>query len=560
MATVQRITGRIFAQRILMVFVVVAGGFLSNGTAVADNNLGKKYALIVGVGEYQSSHFNKLKYSENDAEALADVLAKNGYSVRILTTGKGKTDPFLNPTAKNIIDAATEIVKGKNRNDLVMVAMSGHGAQFVVNDPKSKNPSKMYPYFCPTDATGTPTISYETGDTDHHVSINQVISLLNGSDAGTRLLIMDACRNEMQAAAKSMEEEQVPLKPKVATFFSCKSGERSYESSVLNHGIFFHFLLSGLNGKAANAAGNITWNKLVEYTYNEVNSNASRIIGDNAVQQPRHSAYELGDITLISSFISLVNVMPSKYLMGSPEDENDRSDDETVGIVEIKKSFKIGATEITQSQFETIMGYNPSAFSKNGRRKDTTAFYNEFSTPAFNANDVGQDSSNLPVENVSWEEANEFCQKLTVAKAPRGFVFRLPTEIEWEYACRGGPGLNRSPFSHGQSITATDANFEGSHPNGNGKPVRVGSYQPNSLGLFDMHGNVAEWCLDQYTAISEESRLLAGLKNDNAFKVLRGGSWASLGMNCRSASRGKEKGSSRNSMIGFRVVLVASDE
>jgi formylglycine-generating enzyme required for sulfatase activity len=148
-------------------------------------------------------------------------------------------------------------------------------------------------------------------------------------------------------------------------------------------------------------------------------------------------------------------------MMGSPESENGRNDDEDQHEVKIMKLFYTGKYEVTQEQWEVVMGSNPSA-SKGAK---------------------------LSVTNVSWLDCKEFIKKLN-AKTNGGY--RLPTESEWEYACRAG---TTTAFSFGDAITPKDANYGDSKI---GKPVRVGSYKPNAFGLYDMHGNVDEWCEDWY--------------------------------------------------------------
>src|SRR5262249_11144338 len=150
-----------------------------------------------------------------------------------------------------------------------------------------------------------------------------------------------------------------------------------------------------------------------------------------------------------------------------------------------------GVHEVTQKQYERIMGTNPSWFSREGNGKDKV---------------FGMNTEDFPVEQVSWEDAVEFCKKLTEqdTKKPAGWVYRLPREAEWEYASRGGvPSYQVFPFGH--SLSSDRANFDGNSPYGGAdrgsyleRPCKVGSYEKNGYGLYDMHGNVWEWCSDWY--------------------------------------------------------------
>ena len=176
-----------------------------------------------------------------------------------------------------------------------------------------------------------------------------------------------------------------------------------------------------------------------------------------------------------------------------------------------------------------------------------------------------------PVEKVSWNDAAEFCKSLSAlpAEEEAGRSYRLPTEAEWEFACRAG---TTTPFHFGKMASASasskDANFDGNHPYGGAakgpylkRTSKVGSYEPNSWGLYDMHGNVREWCADWFA----EDYFRKRENNDpqgpptGDLRVLRGGSWGGKGKNCRTAYReGASPTNRNNSGFGFRVVCVLS--
>jgi uncharacterized protein (TIGR02996 family) len=215
--------------------------------------------------------------------------------------------------------------------------------------------------------------------------------------------------------------------------------------------------------------------------------------------------------------MQLALILAGRFLMGSPE----RSDDEgPQHEVEISKPFYLGIYQVTQAEYEKVMSTNPSWFSATGGGNDKIE---------------GQDTSRFPVECVTWEDANEFCKKLSELpdEQESGRVYRLPTEAEWEYACRGG-AASATPFSFGASLSSTQANFNGGYPYGGadkgpflGRTATVGSYHPNIFGLYDMHGNVWEWCADWYD--EDYSQSPAGKDPPGAAtgtrRVLRGGSW-----------------------------------
>lgn len=219
-----------------------------------------------------------------------------------------------------------------------------------------------------------------------------------------------------------------------------------------------------------------------------------------------------------------------KFMMGSPKSEDGRFDDELQHEVEITKPFWMGVFEVTQEEYEKVTGKNPSKFK--GPR--------------------------LPVEMVSWEDALEFCKKLSKKK---GKTFDLPTEAEWEYACRAG---STGPVHYGNSLSSRQANFDGLRPYGEEKKGKclektapVGSYSPNAFGLYDMHGNVLEWCKDwrktDYYVESPRQDPQGPATGEE--KVLRGGSWTDDGRHCRSAYRSYGAPFQFFSFTGFRIVM-----
>ncbi len=236
-------------------------------------------------------------------------------------------------------------------------------------------------------------------------------------------------------------------------------------------------------------------------------------------------------------------IPPGTFFMGSPANENERSTDETQHSVTLTKGFYMAKNLVTQGQYIAVVGSNPSSFVGNVNR---------------------------PVENVSWYDATNYCAKLTAAeqvagRLPVGWVYRLPTEAEWEYACRAG---TKTAFNVGPDLRSGMANFDatreyigttGSVTNSIGVALRmttaVGSYPPNAWGLYDMHGNLGEWCWDWYGAYPIGSVIDPGGPSSGSYRLVRGGSFGSFATNCRSARRFIiEPGVIRDD-IGFRPVL-----
>ena len=250
----------------------------------------------------------------------------------------------------------------------------------------------------------------------------------------------------------------------------------------------------------------------------------------------------------------MVQIPAGTFLMGSPDDEKGRYDREGPQHQVTVSTFLMGKFAVTQAQWRSV-----AAQPKVNRDLDPDP-------SSFKG-------ANLPVEKVSWADAVEFCDWLNRFVENRlscetGKSYRLPSEAEWEYACRAG---TETPFHYGETITPDLANYDGNHPYGAGlkglyrqQTTDVGSFPPNAFGLYDMHGNVWEWCADHWhdnykgffkKAPADGSAWVTG--NKDSWRLLRGGSWYLNPRNCRSACRGSNDPGDRNNNIGFRVVCEA---
>lgn len=257
-------------------------------------------------------------------------------------------------------------------------------------------------------------------------------------------------------------------------------------------------------------------------------------------------ATELRFYRTVDGPTNMVWIPPGTFTMGSPSNEVERSRDEgPQTVVTLTRGFFMGKYEVTQGEYIDQMGNNPSHFT-NG--------------------------ADYPVEQVTWIEATNYCTRLTERERgagwlPVGWVYRLPTEAEWEYACRAG---TTSAFHYGPALHSGMANFNaraeydsslGSMSNDSGvslgRTTRVGSYEANGWGLCDMHGNVCEWCANWWSSSLPGGRVVdpQGPSSDSN-RGIRGGSWSLVGRACRSAyrSNGYSPGN-RSYFLGFRVVL-----
>jgi formylglycine-generating enzyme required for sulfatase activity/uncharacterized caspase-like protein len=274
---------------------------------------------------------------------------------------------------------------------------------------------------------------------------------------------------------------------------------------------------------------------LKTFSFEVVTINAKGEIINRRQHEAKYFVEDLGNgVTL-----EMVQIPEGSFLMGSPENEKRRNESESPQHRVTVPSFFLGKYVVTQAQYQAIMGDNPSSFTTNG--------------------------ANRPVEKVSWLDAVEFCKRLS---QKTGRTYRLPSEAEWEYACRAG---TTTPFHFGETITTDLANFIGIYtytaaPKGKfiQETTLVGSFPPNAFGLYDMHGNVWEWCQDSWhgnyqNAPTVGSAWLNISENDNQIRlVLRGGSWKDFPDNCRSACRGNGNLGSSNDAVGFRVACAAA--
>jgi formylglycine-generating enzyme required for sulfatase activity len=237
-----------------------------------------------------------------------------------------------------------------------------------------------------------------------------------------------------------------------------------------------------------------------------------------ATDRPKNFTNSLG--------MKFVWIPPGTFLMGSPPEEKGRFQIETQHKVTLAKGFYMGAYTVTQEQWEAVMGNNPSFFRGN---------------------------NNLPVEWVSWEDCQQFIKKL---REKDGKPYRLPTQTEWEYACRAG---TTTPFNVGETLSTDQATFYSDALDSAGKAVGrarttpVGSFPANAWGLFDMHGNVSQWCQDWYSFDPNVEAVDPQGPKDGQFRVLRGGSFMQPVMQCRSAQILKMEPDSRASNAGIRL-------
>ena len=258
--------------------------------------------------------------------------------------------------------------------------------------------------------------------------------------------------------------------------------------------------------------------------------------------------------------IKLKRIPAGTFRMGSAADDNDaRPNEKPQHQVRITKPFYLGIYEVTQAQYESVIGSNPSYFSPTGDGKDKVA---------------GRSTSEYPVERVSWKDAVKFCNALSRKESlkpfyeengenvaildRRGSGYRLPTEAEWEYACRAGSAARYS-FGNAPALLLEHGWIEA---NSGGVSHPVGEKRPNGFGIYDMHGNVCEWCSDLWDAgyykkspeVDPPGPLVA------PFRLTRGGTWQNSGLAARSAFRNEGRPGVKASNRGFRLARNVGSE
>jgi formylglycine-generating enzyme required for sulfatase activity len=561
---------------------------------------GEKYALLVAVHKYaKTSELRELHYPERDMDDLARVLRAGGYrpeNVVLLTQTAGADDSRFLPTSDHIRKELTALLRDREQADSVLVAFAGHGVQFRGSDES---------YFCPADA--------RPDDKATLLPLNEVYQALAKCPARFKLLLSDACRNDpisavSRRASVNLESKTRPqvLRPPggVAALFSCSEGEIAFENDGLKHGVFFHFVIEGLGGAADfDKDGQIILEELSGYAKRRV-LDFVRAEYDGVRQMPVLKG-EFGGLPVLVNLkrtdvparaldlsrnrpavpsgapkevmkkadvpnrttdaaksrpavpsgvakevtnsvgMKLVLIPAGEFDMGAPDSEKDAQDDEKPRHrVRITRPFYLGATEVTQGEYRAVTGQSPSSH---------------------------KGSDDLPVEQVSWLDAVNYCNALSRKEGLPPFYrvdgqtvevidwngrgYRLPTEAEWEYACRAG---NPARYSFGDDASGL-GEYAWYDDNSGNKTHPVGQKRANTFGLYDMHGNVWEWCWDGYSEkydarspVDDPRGPLGG-----AHRVIRGGSWSNYGRNCRSAYRYRVDPGIRSSHLGFRAARVS---
>ena len=507
-----------------------------------------KYALLVGVAKYEHAAMNSspLKFPEDDAKSVGELLRASGYTVRLLV-GRAAS-------RKAILAELQEVARQGTQDGAVVVGLFGHGVQYGDNA-----------FFGPFDTT-VRTTKDETGqvlrdnrgqpklepDPQTMVGMRAILDALTACGAGNRLLLADCCRQDPAAArgrAFGSRLRVADLPPGTAALFACSASEQAFEHDDWQHGAFTKALLD-----ECRKSTELTANELAAAVFRSVR----KMVREKTNGRSRQTVnplvngiveLKLGVVDVLTSSIGMkLKLIPAgEFLMGSGASSaavarrfNSSaevfSDEFPQHRVRITKPFYLGIHEVTQAQWREVMGTAPW--------KDRPAV---------------REGDDFAATFLSWQDATDFCRQLS---RQDGAEYRLPTEAEWEYACRAG---STTTYSFGDSLTqlneyawyeenAWKAKQRFAHP--------VGGKLPNRWGLHDMHGNVWEWCGDWYDVdYYKQFRSGAvidprGPSSGATFRVFRGGSWSASAATCRSANRNRDRPELRNSSLGFRVVRI----
>lgn len=500
-------------------------------------------ALLIGVDQYDQ--LPSLKYCSVDMHDLGQQLWQRGdfrpENISVLTTHYDKRsasrEPNDPPTRDRILNCLEELKTKVKRDDIVLFAFSGHG---LLLNGKS--------YLCPKNTPKKPTPS------DLIDVSGQIYDSLSKCGATHKLVIIDACRSPPNAISNKddLRSFQLQIKQDLPSemygLFSCSDGQESFESTDLKHGLFMHHVIEGIKGpadlravnKEAVPDGKISIHEWFFYasdrtrvgsedrqTPEMVSRTTSPLYIASPSPLPEELKYSLPNGTTIGFRL----VRRGNFTMGS-DDKDANQNEKPAHNVSITSDFYLGETEVTQGQYESCVGVNPFV----ERKKDWV-------------------SRDRPVAFVSFDDAKHFCTKLSDHLRVPEHSIHLPSEAQWEYAARAGmDDAGRTPKPGVLKLSSWFAD------NSDNRIHQVRSLKGNKWGFYDMQGNVAEWVEDAYDAGFYRDAFagqdpVATWTKTRQTRVVRGGAWISPAEECRTTDRNSMSPMSRESHVGFRVMM-----
>ena len=515
-----------------------------------------RWALLIGVDDY--TELGKLRFAGNDQRALAEQLTAVGFPEDQVFVMHDKANESRYLPFRENIEKQLELVLGMaSRGDLVIVGFSGHGVQI---EDKS--------YLCPADAR------LERLEATS-ISMESVYNRLAKSRATLKLFLVDACRNDLVPAGRRSvaltrslgEFASMREKPPegIMLLASCGPSQVSMEDADFKHGVFMHYLLEGLQGQAANSDGAVTLAGLYDYAsletkkyvahkFNESQTPAIRGDINGPFEICRKTGPRVAEMKPYTEKIpstdvtfDMVPIPGGEFTMGSAAGEKGRKNDEGPQVRAKIEPFWMGKCEVTWDEYELWgLGLDRQRRQvQNQRPTEADMLADAVARPTKPYSDMtfGMGKEGYPAICMTQLAAKMYCNWLT---AKTGHYYRLPTEAEWEYACRAG---TETAYSFGDDPAKLN-DYAWSAANSDEKYHKVGQKKPNPWGLYDMHGNVAEWCCDQYVPDRYKQLTASGkvvdsplaLGNTEYPRLVRGGAWTDEAPLLRSAAR---RGSSK---------------
>jgi formylglycine-generating enzyme required for sulfatase activity len=513
------------------------GIYLIDDLKHGSSKVGTYRALIIGINNYKDPKIPDLRTPLNDTRAMADLLkSKYGFTVEMVIEKQA--------TRKQIYNSLRRLAYEATPNDSVLIYYAGHG-----DLDRQYNDGWWIPY----DATAGDPVTYF--DNVH------VQKAMRSMKARHVLLISDSCYSgtlfgQTRAMPQVISERYYLDLYNEKSRWGMTSGNKTpvADSGTGGHSIFAYQLIKALRN-----------NDKPYISTQEIYTQIAPIVGNNSEQTPicrpilntgdmggefvfiasngavvpdkpvapTQSATDAQDLKrrIINSLgMAFVYIEPGTFLMGSPPNEPERDMDEKQHRVTLSKGFYMQTTEVTQAQWTAVMGSNPSKFS---------------------------DCNDCPVEMVSWNDVQRFIRLLNEKEGIDRY--RLPTEAEWEYAARAG---TRTAFSFGGCLSTDQANYDGNYPMPDcakgrytEKTAAVASFPANAWGLYNMHGNVREWCQDWYGRYPTGSVTDSRGPSSGPERVVRGGGWDNGARRSRSAHRSSNRPGFRSSGLGCRLAL-----
>lgn len=484
--------------------------------------VGKKLGIVIGTNEYSDSKISNLRYAEKDAKEIKEILLDSnicGFDGVIESINKTRTQTFCN------ID---QLLKKAENDDLILIYFSGHGEPDPQHDLCLLFNNTRLDSLLPTS-----------------LNYSMVKKSIDTSLCKTVIVILDCCysgaagikgNNLTEILDKTVnkvtdDDKNISGSGKVI-LSACSEFDIAKEDEKLENSVFTYYLIDGLkNGKVAcDIDGSINLDDLYYYAsnntkknhyqtpYRKVECEGKIIIGKNPLF--RNTEFPK-TFTSSSMGIEFVLVPVGKFMMGSPSDEKGRYIYEgPVHEVTFKNYFYMGKYPVTQKQWKQLMGNTPSGFN----------------------------GENLPVENVSWNDVQEFIKRINEKEGTD--KYRLPSEAEWEYACRAD---TTTRYSFDESKLD---DYVWYYNNSSGKTNPVGQKKPNIWGFYDMHGNVMEWVQDSWHSSYHNAPSDGSAWEDErgSERIFRGGCWSQKAGYCRSAVRLRRSPRHRSSNLGFRLL------